>query len=245
MDSRLLTAIETHSVEGLRALLDAGLDPRALVRGKSAVQWLTEMYTRSDRFPDCLALLLDRGGVLEDPAMAPVLLNDADALATALRRDPSLLKRRTAMVSAFTPLLGASALHVACEYGHLDAARVLIEMGAEVDARADLDAQGLNGHTPLFHTVNSNANRSLPLMRLLLEAGASSEIRLAGITWGRGFEWETTCFDVTPVSYAQLGLLPQMHRREEDVYANIRLLLEASGRKTPPLENVPNRYLKH
>ena len=81
-------------------------------------------------------------------------------------------------------------------------------------------------------------------MRLLIEAGARCDMRLAGITWGKGFEWETTCFDVTPVSYAQLGLLPQMHRGEEDVYANVRRLLDAAGRRVPPLQNVPNNYLK-
>ena len=69
-------------------------------------------------------------------------------------------------------------------------------------------------------------------------------MRLAGITWGTGFEWETTFFDVTPVSYAQLGLMPQVHRRERDIYANIRLLLEAAGRPAPLLANVPNRYLQ-
>jgi hypothetical protein len=34
-----------------------------------------------------------------------------------------------------------------------------------------------------------------------------------------------------------------MHRRDRDVYANITRLLEASRRKIPPLDNVPNRYL--
>jgi ankyrin repeat protein len=99
------------------------------------------------------------------------------------------------MVSAFTTLVGASLLHVAAEYGHLKVARVLLEMGADVDARAAADDFGLNGHTPLFHTVNSNGNRSEPVMRLLLDAGARSDIHLLGITWGKGFEWETTCFD--------------------------------------------------
>jgi len=51
-------------------------------------------------------------------------------------------------------------------------------------------------------------------------------------------------FNVTPVSYAQLGLLPQMHPDERDVYANVRLLLESGGRSIPPLGNVPNRYLR-
>ena len=55
----LLLAFELHSVERIRAVLDAGLDPRAPFRGKRPVNWLTEMYTRSDRFPGCLRLLLD------------------------------------------------------------------------------------------------------------------------------------------------------------------------------------------
>ena len=148
------------------------------------------------------------------------------------------------MMSAFTPLVGASRLHVAAEYGHLGAARCLLEMGAEVDARASVDESRLNGHTPLFHTLNSHDNRSAPVLDLLLEAGARSDIHLAGITWGKGFEWETVCFDVTPVSYAQLGLLPQMHRRQDDVYANIKRLLEAAGRRLPALTNVPNRYVE-
>jgi hypothetical protein len=28
-----------------------------------------------------------------------------------------------------------------------------------------------------------------------------------------------------------------------DTYANIRTLLEAAGRRVPPMTNVPNRYL--
>jgi ankyrin repeat protein len=171
-------------------------------------------------------------------------LNDADAIRDAIRATPSLLQHRTTLVSAFTSLVGVSLLHVAAEYGNYNSARALVEAGADVNARADLDEHGLNGHTPLFHTVNSIHNRSEPIMRLLLSAGARTDIRLAGIAWGKGYEWETTFFDVTPISYAQLGLMPQVHRNEGEIYSNLKCLLEASGRKVPPLENVPNRYLR-
>lgn len=235
----LLGAFEVHSVDEIRAVLDRGLDVRAPIRGKAPVNWLTEMYTRSDRFPDCLRLMLERGAVLDDPAIAPVLLNDADSV----RANPSLVTHRTTMVSAFTPLAGASMLHVAAEYGCEDVVRTLLAMGADVDARAAVDECGLNGQTPLFHTVNSILNHAAPILRLLLDAGARPDVRLAGITWGKGFEWDTTIFDVTPISYAQFGLLPQVHRRESDIYEIIRALLAASGRQVPPLENIPNRYL--
>lgn len=202
------------------------------------------MYSRSDRFPACLQLLLTKGAVLDDPVVALVLLDDTEALTAAIKADPSLIEHRTTMVSTFTPLVGASLLHLAAEYGNAKVARALVELGADVDAKASVDEYGLNGHTPLFHTVNSSRNRAEPILRLLLHAGAKSDLHLPGITWGKGFDWETTCFDVTPISYAQLGLLPQMHRRDRDIYDNIRLLLDASGRQFPPLDNVPNRYLE-
>jgi ankyrin repeat protein len=242
-EDRLLVAFETHDVDGLRALLDAGFDAASSLDGKTVVNHLIEMYYRSDDFPACLKLLLDRGGKLDDPKLAPVLLNDPDALAAAVAAEPSLLHHRTQMRCAFTPLDGATPLHVAAEYGHLAVAERLLALGAEPNAAADVDADGLNGQTPLFHTLNSNANRSAPVMRLLLAAGARADVRLAGIAWGRGFDWETVCYDVTPLSYAQLGLLPQMQRREADVYANIAELLAALGRPSPRLGNVPNRYL--
>ena len=78
---------------------------------------------------------------------------------------------------------------------------------------------------------------------MLLDAGAKSDIAVRGIIWGKGFEWETTFFDVTPISYAQCGLLPQVHRAEADIYDNIKRLVAAAGRPVPPLANVPNRYL--
>jgi hypothetical protein len=238
-----LGAVETHSVDELRAVLDAGLDPRAPLQGKPLTTWLTEMYYRSDAFADCLRLLVDRGATLDDPALAPVLLNDVDGLKAALASDPSLLTHRTTLRSAFTPLEDATLLHVAAEFGHVQVVRELVEAGSDVNARAGVDAIGLGGQTPLFHTVNSNANRSAPVMELLLDAGARVDVLLMGLVWGHGYDWESTFFDLTPISYAQLGCLPQMHRKEVDIAANVKRLLAAAGRVALPLANVPNRYL--
>ena len=56
----LLCAFEVHSVQDIRAILDAGFDMRQSIKGKSIVNSLIEMYSRSDQFPDCLRLLLER-----------------------------------------------------------------------------------------------------------------------------------------------------------------------------------------
>ena len=240
-DEELLSAFDGHEVESVRGALEQGANPCEPIRGKSPVDWLLQEYTRSDRLGDCLACF--RARHLRDPAVAPVFLNDADATKAAISqirpcyntgRRWFLHLRRSTTFPCFTWQPN----------WQRQCGSALIEAGADVNARADVDEYGLNGHTPLFHTVNSIHNRSEPIMRLLLAAGARTDIQLAGITWGKGYEWETTFFDVTPISYAQMGLLPQVHRNEDEIYSNLRSLLEASGRTVPPLTNVPNRYLR-
>ena len=109
----LLRAFEGHSVAGIRAALDGGLDIDGPIDGKTPVNALIEMYYRSDRFADCLRLMLARGARLDDPKTEAVLLNDPIALEAAVRQDGRLLEHRTSMLCAFTPLVGASLLHVA------------------------------------------------------------------------------------------------------------------------------------
>ena len=58
---------------------------------------------------------------------------------------------------------GRTPLHIACENGQVDAARLLLEKGAEVD-RADKD-----GATPLFIAC---WNGHVDVARLLLDNGA-------------------------------------------------------------------------
>lgn len=239
----LLLGFETHSVEKIRAALEMGVDVNGLIDGKTPLTWLIEMYLRSPRFSDCVRNLMQAGARCPDSGLLAVLLDDAEMLRGGLRKNPALVRHRVDLRCAFTPLIGASLLHVAAEFGVINTAQTLIEAGADVEAKAAVDDYGFNGHTPLFHTVCQNDNHCQPVMRLLLEHGANAGIRLPAITWGKGFEWETTIFDVTPISYAQAGLLPQFQRNERHVYENIRLLAHASGRILPEELNVPNKYL--
>ena len=243
VNNQLLSAFDGHDVDGVRAALDAGADATQPVRGKLPVNWLLEEYHRTDRLPTCLKLLFDRGATLDDETLRPVLLNDADGIKRLYTRDPAIVEHRTSLKSAFTSMIDVTLLHVAAEYGNFEAAKALIELGADVNARAGMNEFGLNGHTPIFHTVNSIANRAAPIMESLLEAGARCDIRLEGIEWGKDYEWETIFFDVTPISYAQFGLMPQVHRNEADIYSNIERLMDKSGRTMLKIGNVPNRYV--
>ncbi len=118
LDQAFLDAVELHSADQLRSCLDAGLDLHMPIRGRLPIQWMTAMYTRSDELANCLKLLLDGGGQLDDPAIEPVLLDDAPSLREAIRSGRLSIDHHTTLESAFTPLEGASLLHVAAEFGN-------------------------------------------------------------------------------------------------------------------------------
>ena len=99
----MIGAFETHSVDEIRTLLDLGLDPREPIREKPPVRWLTEMYMRSGAFAACVRLMLERGAVIDDPVVAPVLMDDPDALEDALHANPAMIAHRTTMVPGFPP----------------------------------------------------------------------------------------------------------------------------------------------
>ena len=58
-----------------------------------------------------------------------------------------------------TPLAGATLLHLCVDYDEIEIARWLIERGADVNARAAVDAEGFGGHTALFGCVVSQPLR--------------------------------------------------------------------------------------
>ncbi len=240
----LLLGFETHSTEEIQVAVAAGVDVNGLIGGKTPLTWLVEMYLRSPKFSDCVRCLTQAGARCSDGGLLAVLLDDPELLREELHADSSLIHRQVDIRCAFTPLRGASLLHVAAEFGLVRAAAALIESGADVEAKAAVDEYGFNGHTPIFHTVCQRGNHCQPVLRLLLDHRAKTDVRLSGITWGKSFEWATTIFDATPISYTQAGLLPQFGRDECDLYENIKLLAHASGRMLPDELNVPNEYLR-
>ena len=187
--------------------------------------------------------MLGNGAVIEDPVLRALLIDDAVALRRWMKARNFRMERRFDLNCTFTPLRGVTALHICAEYGSVKCARALIKAGANVNAKAAVDADGIGGHTPIFHTVNSNANYGRPMMELLVNSGARLDVRLKGLVWGSGFEWETVLFDQTLFSYTQFGLLRQFQRAEKDIYDNLAYLYECRHPAWAPIRNVPNRYL--
>jgi hypothetical protein len=228
---------EVHSPEGIRRLLAQGASPVAPIDGKLPIDCLIEMYMRSPRFAECLRVMLDAGATIADPLLEAILLDEPEELSAPA------IERRLTLVCAFTSLRDVSPLHVCAEFNSVRCARALLEMGAGVDAPAGIDADGVGGHTPIFHAVNSIFNHCRPVMELLVEAGANLDLRVNALLWGGTMNWETVVYDVTPLSYAQCGLYRQFHRPEKDVYSNIDYLYQHRFGTGAPSRNVPNKYL--
>jgi len=239
------TAIELHSVDGIKRYFEEGGNPNDIDNNMSAFTLMVEMYTRTPRFKDCVKVFIKYGLEFDDAPLLAVLTDDADKLEKLVSNEPALASAtRSLFNNTYTPLAGGTLLHFCAEYNSIACAKVLVKYGADVNATAGVDEYGFGGHTPIFHTVNQNGNNSAEMLHFLLENGADLKITVKGLIWGKGYEWETFIPAVNPVSYAMMGFLPQMHRNEETVAQVVLLLMKyAYGIDYTP-RNVPNAYLK-
>lgn len=240
----LIGEIELHSVEGIRKCFSQGVNPNGYFKGAPLIYELTSEYTRSPRFKDCVKAFVDYGLEFEDKALLAVLLDDAASLDYHVSQTPEAVSKRYTLKCAYTPLHEVTILHICAEFNHLSCAEVLVHHGVNINAKAEMDKNGFGGQTPVFHTVNQNGNQSMDMLNYLLSRSVDLEITVTGLIWGKGYEWETLIPSVNPISYAMMGLLPQMHRDEVTISKVVTSLLrQAYGIEFSP-NNVPCAYLK-
>lgn len=241
---KIIGDIECHDVGGINECFANGVNPNDLFRNEPLIYELTSEYARGPRFKDCVRAFINHGLKFEDKALLAVLADDASQLRQLIVADKQLVSRRYSLRCAYTPLHEATLLHICAEFDHVACAEILFKHGADVNAAAGFDEFRFGGQTPIFHTVNQNNNASSEMMELLLDKNADLKITLNGLIWGKGYEWETLIPAVNPISYAMMGLLPQMHRSEQTISTIVsRLLKKSYGIDYTP-RNIPNKYLK-
>ena len=153
----LFTAIEAGDAGGVESILDG--DPAAAnARDASGVSALMRALYRFDS--DLLESVRTRVDVLD--VFEAAGLGEVDRLREVLDGDPS-------SATAYSGD-GFTALHFAAFFGELEAAALLIERGAEVDAFG----RGWMTGTAL-HSAASRLQSDL--VRILLEAGANPDVR--------------------------------------------------------------------
>jgi ankyrin repeat protein len=128
-----------------------------------------------------------------------------DRLAERLEADPALVNRRFPELDCGSTggrrllLQGATLLHVSAEYRNLEAVTLLVDRGASPNARAEVDAAGIGGQTPIFHAVTQVEDGGLPVTRFLLERGADLSIR---VKLPGHYERLDEVVECTPLGYA-------------------------------------------
>lgn len=221
----ILAPLETFAPRTLKWLLDRGADLHEAAKYCNPIEMLICIYTRRARDKAaCFEIVNAAGFPLPDTPVMALHRGRLDLLQKHLDQDPSLLARRFTHREVFsitpdgpagdaypaTPVSGGTLLHLALEFDDVDVARWLVERGANVNARAAIDAESVNGHTPLFHTVvNLAAGMGLyddSMAKLLLDHGADPNARATFGQVRAGFHGNALTeplHDVTPLGYAR------------------------------------------
>ena len=241
---KLITEIELHSIEGIKECFENGVSPNDKFRNEPLIYELISEYTRTSRFKDCVTTFVEYGLEFEDKALLAVLSDDAASLKTLITEQPGAVAQTYNLRCAYTPFYQVTLLHICAEFNHVSCAEILARHGADVNARAGTDEHGFGGQTPIFHTVNQNSNNSIDMLNYLLSESADLKLTVTGLIWGKDYEWETLIPAVNPISYAMMGLLPQMHRNEAVISKVVSVLLKAAYGIDYLPTNVPNSYLK-
>ena len=187
---------ESLDPAALKWLLDHGANPNCRDHGYTisghsypgtALDYLIASYGRSPQeLSACIDILLEAGGVTkyDAPGVLPLLRGRLDSLAEQIDADPTLMSRPFPELDCgktggrSLTVQGGTLLHVAAEYCHLAAAALLLNRGADVNARAAVDEAGGGGHTAIFHAVTQFDDGGFQVTQLLIERGADLAIRL-------------------------------------------------------------------
>lgn len=204
---------ETVEPAPIKWLLDHGANPNCAKPGRkypgTALDQVILSYARSPQLGACIDILIAAGGVTkyEMPPVLDLLRNRVDLLAKHLDDDSTLVNLQFPNLDIGVTggrqlsLQGATLLHVAAEYGLPEAAMLLLDRGADVNARATVDDAGIGGQTPIFHAVTQYGDWGWPMAQLLLERGADLSVRakLPG-----HYQRPGEVVECTPLEYAVL-----------------------------------------
>ncbi|HEX4998511.1 MAG TPA: ankyrin repeat domain-containing protein [Terriglobia bacterium] len=168
-ETLLMTATRSGSVDAARAILDRNVNPDTT---EPQLQLTALMIAAENGFTDVVRILVERKATIDVRSRAG---------ATPSRKMPCAgqtgcgshgvgIVRGGLPTQGYQPPIPGSMtpLMFAAREGHVDAARLLL------DAGADVNAVDKNGITPLFMAISNNR---VPMARLLIDRGADIHAR--------------------------------------------------------------------
>jgi ankyrin repeat protein len=214
----LFAPCESMDAAALKWLLDHGANPNCRDHGYeisghsypgTALDYLIASYARSpERLSACIDVLLKAGAEtrFDAPAVLALLRGRLPDLAELIDADPGLVNQRFPQLDCGQTggrnllLQGGTLLHVAAEYGNVAAVALLLDRGADVNARATVDeAAGVGGQTAIFHAVTQFDDDGLQVTQSLLERGADLKVR---VKLPGDYERPGEIVECTPLGYA-------------------------------------------
>ncbi len=220
----VMGACETLDADGIRFAVEMNA-PFTDERGDrlAPLAMVLETYARHpEEKHEILEIFAQRGYGLPDTPMMAFHRGDLPRLEEHLRRNPRLLEHRFTIGEIYpvecgcgrsgpglhwTPIDGATLLHLAVDFREHEMFEWLLARGADVNARTAVDRDGFGGHTPLFNAVVCGVGHRATMTRVLLERGAAKDARaslrkfldwtetprwheardVTAAQWGRGF----------------------------------------------------------
>ena len=131
-----------------------------------------QTYTRSspNHLHNCINALISHGADFEDGPVMDIYRGDLDDLEAPLEADAGLAKARFSLdYGNHLTLRGSTLLHVAVEFHVRDAIALLLDHGADLNARAAIGKNGVGGQTLLYHAIGTNQGTGFHVFVHLLE----------------------------------------------------------------------------
>lgn len=191
----IMGACEALKPSGIHLLLELNA-PFTNERGDrlAPLVMVLETYSRNPKGKhEILEIFAQRGYDLPDTPIMAFHRGNISELEKHLRREPKLIERRFTLREVYpsecgcandgrsgmhwTPIDGATLLHLAIDFREREIFDWLLAHGADVNTRAATDRDGFGGHTPLFNAVVCGPWPDNGMTGTLLERGAVKDGR--------------------------------------------------------------------
>ena len=219
----IMGACETLNPAGIRLLveLDAPFTDRDGNR-LAPLALVLETYGRNPKGKhEVLEIFAQHGYTFPDTPMMALHCGDISQLEAHLRRDPQLIERRFTLREIYppecgcaddgrsgmhwTPIGGATLLHLAIDFRENEIFDWLVARGADVNACATVDRDGFGGHTPIFNAVVNGPWPDTSTTGKLLAHGAAKDVRATlskFLDWTENPRWHQA-HNVTAAEWAR------------------------------------------
>ncbi len=219
--NRLIALCEMLRPGPLRLLLELGADPDLAENddgsGFRPLDMVLRTYMLQNR-QACFDILVQAGATYAAGPERDLLCGRMDRLEAHVKADPTTVHRHFTVQGGRehldgwvaggmwggASLRGVTLLHICAEFGFVEEAKMLLEHGADVNARAT-PINSIGDQTPIYHCVTSNdPAHARAFSEFLLDEGAdpTTQARLRVPNKGETPP-ELLLLDVTPLAYAR------------------------------------------